>query len=200
MPDAPDGEPFEDVNEAVRAEWEAETTPAERVREVVSHAYSAVTADAIAEEARTAPKTARKHLEALASEGFVVTEPGENGGTTYRRSPESLVVEEAADILAEVSIEELRERVAEMREEVRAFEAEYDSLSPEDLTVDRTNQALAGELDGGAGEDGPSPEELREWQTTRRNLAFANAALSIATAETFVDGGPNGTDWNPTAP
>lgn len=50
---------FEDVNEAVGAEWEAETTPYERVRHVIEHAYDSVSAETVAEEARTAPKTAR---------------------------------------------------------------------------------------------------------------------------------------------
>lgn len=31
------------------------------------------------------------------------------------------------------------------------------------------------------------PETIREWKTLRRNLAFANAALSIGHAEQFVD-------------
>ncbi|RDZ35771.1 transcriptional regulator, partial [Haloferax sp. Atlit-47N] len=37
-------------------------------------------------------------------------------------------------------------------------------------------------------------ETIRDWQTTRRNLAFANAALSIANAERFVDGDLHSTD------
>jgi len=31
------------------------------------------------------------------------------------------------------------------------------------------------------------PETIQEWQTLRRNLAFANAALSVANAKRFVD-------------
>lgn len=173
-----------DVNEAVGAEWEAETTPYQRVREVISYAYSPTSADAVAERARTSPKTARKHLEALADEGFVNTEAGANGGTRYRRSRESLVVEQAADILANVSVDELRRRVAELRETVEEFRAEYGVDSPEVLTVDRANQTLSGD-DADAPEI--DPEDRREWQTTRRNLAFATAALSIANAERFVD-------------
>jgi len=72
---------FTGVNEAVGEEWEAETTPYERIRHVVAHTYSPVSADAVADDARTAPKTARKHLNTLADEGFVETIPGEQGGT-----------------------------------------------------------------------------------------------------------------------
>ena len=56
-------------------------------------------------------KTARKHLNTLADEGFVETTTGEHGGTLYRRSPESLVVEQAADILEHVSTDELITRI-----------------------------------------------------------------------------------------
>jgi len=184
MTDSTKPDEFADVDEAVGEEWEAETTPYERVREVISHVYTPTSANDVAEEARTSPKTARKHLNALADEGFATTAMGENGATLFRRSPESLVVEQAADILDRVSVDQLTERVEEMREEITAYQAEYGVESPEELAVDRTNQALSGD----ASPNEVDEETLREWQTTRRNLAFANAALSVANAERFVDG------------
>jgi DNA-binding IscR family transcriptional regulator len=137
----------------------------------------------VAETARTSPKTARKHLNTLADEGFVTTESGENGGTNYRRSSESLVVEQAADILEHVSMDELVVRVSEMRERISDFQAKYGVESPEELLVDQTNQTLS---ETTTTHEEFDPETIREWQTTRRNLAFANAALSIANAERFV--------------
>lgn len=183
MTDSTDPDEFDDVNEAVGAEWEAETTPYERVREIISRAYTPVSADAVADTARTSPKTARKHLNALDDEGFVTTGTGENGGTTYRRSSESLVVEQAADILEHVSTDELIARVSEMRERISDFQAEYGVESPEELLVERTNRTLS---EAAPTHDDLDSETIREWQTTRRNLAFANAALSIANAERFV--------------
>lgn len=180
----PPGE-FANINEVVGDEWEAETTPYERVRYVIAHTYSPVSADTVATDARTSPKTARKHLNALTNEGFVVSAAGEHGGTTYRRSPESLVVEQAADILEHVSTDELVTRIAEMREQIHDYRAEYGVDSPEELTIERTNQTLSETNSGRADIDA---ETLQDWQTTRRNLAFANAALSIANAERFVDG------------
>jgi DNA-binding IscR family transcriptional regulator len=191
MDDRDPPEAFTDVNEAVGEKWEAETTPYERIRHVIAHTYSPVSADAVAEDARTAPKTARKHLNTLADEGFVETETGEHGGTLYRRSPESLVVEQAADILGHVSTDELVTRIREMREQLNEYQSEFGVESPEELAVDRTNQALA------ASESTPpavDPETIREWKTLRRNLAFANAALSIGNAERFVDGDRTSTD------
>lgn len=183
MTDSPDPESFADINEKVGEEWEAQTTPYERVREVINRAYSPISAEAVADDARTSPKTARKHLEALADEGFVTTSTSETGGKRYQRSSESLVVEQAAEILAEISTDELRERVADMRETVREYQNEFGVESPEELSVTQTNEVLA---ETGTGSETIDEDTLQEWQTTRRNLAFANAALSIANAQKFV--------------
>jgi len=177
---------FDDINETVSNEWESETTPYERVRHGIAHTYSPVSADTVAEDALTSPKTARKHLNTLADEGFVGTTTGKHGGTTYRRSPESLVVEQAADILEHVSTDELVTRIAEMRDQLTDYRAEYGVDSPEELTIEQTNQTLS-ETDSGPSKI--DAETLQDWRTTRRNLAFANAALSIANAERFVDDG-----------
>jgi len=182
---------FEDINEAVSEEWVSETTPYERVRHVIAHTYESVSVDAIADDARTSPKTARKHLNALANEGFVVTATGEHGGTTYRRSPESLVVEQAADILEQVSTDELTTRITEMRDQLSSYQSKYSVDSPEELAVEQTNQALS---ESASAQRDIDAETIQEWQTLRRNLAFANAALSIANAQRFVDGDRHLTD------
>lgn len=192
MNDRSPPEEFADVNEAVGEDWEAETTPYERIRHVVAHTYSPVSADAVADDARTAPKTARKHLNTLADEGFVETTPGERGGTLYRRSPESLVVEQAADILDHVSTDELVTRIQEMREQLTEYRSEFDVDSPEELAINQTNRALTTTV--GSSQNEVDAETIREWKTLRRNLAFANAALSIGNAEQFVDGNRRSTD------
>lgn len=186
MTDSGAPEPFDDINQEVREEWTAETTPYERLREVVSRTYTPTNAETLADEACTSPKTARKHLNTLAADGFVATETGDTGATLYRRSAESLVVEQAGDILSQVSTEELRDRIAEMREQLIDFQGEYGVDSPEELAIDQTNEILDESGDGGKE---PDDEIIREWKTTRRNLAFANAALSIANAEKFVETG-----------
>jgi predicted ArsR family transcriptional regulator len=186
MADPGEPEAFDDVNKAVRDEWRAKTTPYERIREVISRTYTPTDADTLADEACTSPKTARKHLNTLAGDRFVATETGTNGATLYRRSTESLVVEQAGDILSQISTEDLRDRIAEMREQLTEFQRQYGVESPEELAIDRTNELLD---ESGNGEREPDDETLREWTTTRRNLAFANAALSIANAEKFVETG-----------
>jgi predicted ArsR family transcriptional regulator len=182
---------FADINTSAQDEWKAETTPYERIRHVIAHVYTPVSADTVAEDALTSPKTARKHLNALADEGFVVTSTGEHGGTTYRRSPESRVVEQAADLLEHVSTDELVTRIGEMRDQLTEYRSEFGVDSPEELAVEQTNQTL-GETP--SEQQDIDSETIQEWQTLRRNLAFANAALSIANAERFVDGDRRPTD------
>lgn len=178
----PDATSFDDVNEAVEAEWREETTPFERVRTVVARTYGPATAADLADEALTSPKTARKHLESLAESGFVATENGPNGATCYRRSPESLVTEQASDLLADLGTAELATRVAELRETVADYRERFGAESPADLAV------AQGTVEGpGASDDRPDPEAVREWQTVRRNLAFANAALALGRARDVAD-------------
>lgn len=55
-------EEFTDVNKVVGEEWESEKTPYERIRDVIAHTYSPISAEMVADDARTAPKTARNHL------------------------------------------------------------------------------------------------------------------------------------------
>lgn len=125
--------------------------------------------NAIADEACTSPKTARKHLNTLVADGFVATRTGDNGATLYRRSAESLVVEQAGEILSQVSTEDLRDRITEMREQLTDFQREYGVDSPEELAIDRTNELLD---ESGNGGKEPDDETIREWKTTRRNLSF----------------------------
>jgi predicted ArsR family transcriptional regulator len=184
MTDREPPDEFNDVNEAVGDEWETDTTPYERIRDVIAHTYTPAGADTIANDARTTPKTARKHLETLAKEGFVETTTGDHGATLYRRSAESLVVEQAADLLEHTSRDELATRIQELREQLTEYQSRFGADSPEDLAVEQTNQTLTEDADTPSGIDTAT---IQDWKTLRRNLAFANAALSIANAEQFVD-------------
>nr|WP_253739144.1 transcriptional regulator [Halohasta salina] len=127
-------------------------------------------------------KTARKHLNTLADEGFVTAQPGDHGATLYARSSESLVVEQATDILDELSVAELRDRVSELRSTLREFQETYDAESPEELAVQAADETLNSQSVDHEQVDA----DLLEWKTTRRNLAFANAALSISSAQQFI--------------
>lgn len=160
-----------DVNEQVVAEWVEETTPFERVRTVMKRTYEPQSAPEIAERARTTPTTARTHLRQLAESGFVDEVPAGGETTLYERSTESLVLEQAHDILAEVGTDDLMTRIGEMRDEIRAYREEFDADSPEDAAVR---------------DDDVDAETLRAWQTTRRNLDVAKAALALSEAEETI--------------
>jgi DNA-binding IscR family transcriptional regulator len=182
MSDVPPPESFDDVNEAVVQEWTQETSPYTRVRQIISSVYTPLSVATIADRASVSEKTARKHLTTLADEGFVSTQPGEHGATLYARSSESLVVEQATDILEELSVPELRDQVSELRSSLREFQEKYDAESPEELAVRAAEETLIGQSIDHEQVD----VDLLEWKTIRRNLAFANAALSISSAQQFI--------------
>lgn len=176
------------VNDAVVAEWIAETTPFERVHEVVRHTYDPQSAAEIADRARVSPTTARKHLRTLVDAGAVVTED-EGRTTRYRRSETAIVTEHAQTLLAEQTPEDIATRIADMKATMREWREEHGVESPEEFTreLDVTD---ADSEHGGL---------LREWQTTRRNVALAEAALAIADARqqghlTGSDGDDGGND------
>jgi DNA-binding MarR family transcriptional regulator len=170
-----------DVNEVVEEEWVGEKTPFERVYEVARRTYEAESASELADRARVSPTTARKHLRALADAGEVAT-TGDEGTTLYRRSETAIVTEHAQTLLAEQSPEAISAGIADMKGTIREWRAEYGVDSPEEF---------AREL-AVADADGEHGSVLAEWQTTRRNLALAQAALAIADAQR--DGHLTGTD------
>lgn len=173
---------FNDIDDHVGEMWKSETTPYERVREIISHTYEPITASTVAEQALTSPKTARKHLETLASDGFVEAVPNESGGKRYQRAPDSLIVEQATDILEGVSIDELSDRIEEMQRTIQNYRTDFGVGSPEELRVKQANETLR----GSSNDTVPDATVIRDWQKTRRNLAFATTALSIANAREFV--------------
>lgn len=157
-----------DVNETVVEDWVEDTTAFDRVYEVVSRTYDPQSADELAERARVSPTTARKHLRTLTDAGEVtITEEG--GATRYRRSETAIVTEHADRLLAERTPDEIAAGIAEMKATIREFREEHGVDSPEEF---------ARELDV-ADADTDHGTVLTEWQTTRRNLALAQAALAI---------------------
>lgn len=166
---------IDDVNDRVEADWTAETTPFERVLTVMRRTYDPQSAGTVASRARTSPTTARKHLRHLADSGFVevVAEPGQ-AATRYRRSRESLVLEQARDILEELDPETLAQRIAGLQSEIDSYRETFDADSPEDAAV---------------ADESVDEATIRAWQTTRRNLAVARAALALAN----VDSNPGAT-------
>lgn len=165
-----------DVNDVARDEWKAETTTFQRVRSVIKTTYDGATAGEIAERALVSETTARTHLEDLAETGFVETvSDADRGATRYRRSTESLVLEQAQDMLENADAATLLTKVAEMQNEIDSYREETGVDEPEDISWDEAD------IDA---------ERVRQWQTTRRNLGFAKVALALDQAADAVQG-PN---------
>lgn len=163
--------PSEDVNRAVVEDWKAETTPFERVYQTLRRTRDPQSADEIADRARVSPTTVRKHLRTLADVGEVVTE--QDGRTTlYRRSKVAVVTEHAHRLLAEHSIDEVAAGVADMKASIREWREEHGVESPEEFAREMDVEDA----------DEESGVVVREWQTTRRNLALAEATLAIGQA------------------
>ena len=162
-----------DVNERVTEEWKADTSPGERVRTVMKRTYDPQSAATIAERALTSETTARKHLDVLAEDGFVeAVSPPDERGTWYKRAPRSVVLERAGQILDSVDVETLSARVMELRETIQEFEEESGAESPRAAAIADT------ELDRAA---------MTEWQTARRNLKLARAAIALADATEAIE-------------
>ena len=171
-----------DVNERVAEEWKDDTSPGERVRTVMKRTYDPQAVATIAERALTTETTARKHLGILAEDGFVeAVSPSGERGTWYRRAPRSVVLERARQILDSVDVETLSARVTELRDAVRAFEERTGAESPRAATV------ADADLDAAA---------ITEWQTARRNLKLARAALALADATEAVEKDVGSDEWD----
>lgn len=155
-----------DINEAVVEEWTSETTPFERVREVVLSTTTPQYAGEIAERARVSEPTARKHLELLADSG--IAETAETGrGWQYKRSRQVVAMQRIGDLHAELSREELTEGIQDLQQRIQAYQEEYDATSPDDLALG---------LDTG---DADEWAIVSEWRALRESLDLAQAALAL---------------------
>ena len=169
----PDSAPaFEDVNERAKEDWKRDTSPFDRVRSVMRTAYEPMSAAIVAEKALTSEQTARKHLRSLVEQGYVAeTASPDSMGTLYKRTKDSLALEQARRILDETDTDTLSTRVLEMREELREYGDRFGANTPEDVVRSHTD------IDA---------KTLLEWRTTRRNLAFSEVALALSAVETIT--------------
>ncbi|WP_336328731.1 DUF7342 family protein [Halovenus sp. HT40] len=168
-----DDDDFENIDDIAAAEWKAQTSPSDRVRSVMRTAYEPMAAATVAEHSLTSEQTAREQLRSLVERGYVTeTASPDSKATVYRRATDSLALEQARRILDETDADTLSTRVVEMREQLREYSEQFNANSP-DAAV-RADAEI-------------NSETLLEWRTTRRNLVFANVALSIANAERIVE-------------
>ena len=155
-----------DVNEAVLEEWKAETTPFDRVKEVLLSTTEFQYAGAIAERARVSEPSARKHLQTLADAGLA--ERDDTGrGTRYKRSRETVAMERIRELHAELTKPELVDGIRDLKAEIRSYREEYDATEPDDLAL---------ELEP---DDDEGWRAISRWRGLEENLKIAQAALSL---------------------
>lgn len=155
-----------DINEAVIEEWTSETTPFERVREILLSTTTTQYAREIAERACVSEPTARKHLELLADSG--IAETAETGrGRQYKRSRQVVAMQRIGDLHAELSREELTEGIKDFQRRIQTCQEEYEATSPDDLALG---------LDSG---DADEWAIVSEWRALTESLDLAQAALAL---------------------
>jgi DNA-binding transcriptional regulator YhcF (GntR family) len=162
-----------DINERVVDEWVESTTARERIKEILKETTIYSKVRAIADRARVSEPTTRKYLNELVEEGIGTTE--QDGRTTlYKRNQGRLVDRRIEELRTTCSHQELVEGIQDMKESIAEFRETYDVESPEDLVI---------ELE--PGDEGWS--DVGQWQSTRRNLAIAKAAIQVDEAHRLAE-------------
>ncbi len=162
-------ETWENINDHVKSEWKAETTPFERVYEIIEQTHDGQSAADLAERALVSEPTARRHCKALVNTGFAETEA--DGQTTlYRRNADRVLMSRIRELRENTDRDELVEGIKRMKAKIRQYEDQYDVVSPEEL---------AQKLDA---EETVGWDDLSAWKTTRKNLAVAQASLAYGEA------------------
>lgn len=156
-----------DLNEAVVAEWKAETTPFERVQTVVRSTYSPQYAREIGERARVSEPTARSHLKSLVNTGHAKAVEASQG-MQYKRSPQAVAIERISELHRELSRDALVDGIRRLRERITEFQDRFDVIDPDDLVL---------QMEHGATEN--TWDVVTEWRSIEEDLDIANAALAL---------------------
>ena len=156
---------WDDINEHVKTEWEDDTTPFERVYEIVEQTHDGQSAAKIADRALVSEPTARRHCKSLVNTG--VAETDQDGQTTlYKRNSDRVLMSRIRELRDEADRTELLDGIKRMKAEIRRYEDRYGVVSPEELA----QELDADEMEGW--------DDLTAWKTTRQNLAVAQATLA----------------------
>lgn len=156
-----------DINEAVVEEWKAETTPFERVQEIIRSTSTPQYASEIGERARVSEPTARTHLKRLVKTGHAETvETGQ--GTQYKRSRQTIALSRIVELHRELPREELVDGIKRLRSDISDLQDRFGATDPDDLAIQIE--------DGGAEE---AWKAVTEWRSLEANLEIAKAALAL---------------------
>jgi predicted ArsR family transcriptional regulator len=135
--------------------WKDHASAFDRVKSVTMTLSEPRPASWIATEAAVSPNTARDHLRRLIDLG-VVTATENDGTRHYYPDPLYTRLRDVRELLQETTKRELSEQAAELKDDIAAWEAEYDADSPaalreraadSDVSAERAHQLVAAASD-----------------------------------------------------
>lgn len=112
--------------------WKEHASAFDRVKSVTMTLSEPQPAPWIAEEAAVSPNTARDHLRRLIDLG-VVTATEKNGTRRYYPDPLYTRLRDVRELLRETTKQELSEQAANLKNDIAAWQTEYDADSPDAL-------------------------------------------------------------------
>lgn len=150
---------------------EEATTGEDRVRMVARQLLEPRTANWIASEAEWSHEPTRRVLERMADDG-VLRRDDDGAHTTYYPDRRHQVLQEAMRLRDDAgSVEELTETLADMKSQIREWEAEYDVESPNELRATVADPDLADE------EETRRREVARDWEHLQRRIRIVRFAI-----------------------
>jgi predicted transcriptional regulator len=154
----------EDGSDSESGPVERRTTGEDRVRMVARQLSEPRTANWIASEAGWSHEPTRRVLERLVDDGILHRDDS-GTHTTYYPDYRRQTMQEAMRLRdGEHTVEELTDRLAEMKAEIREWEAEFDVESPNQL------RATIAEASLDADEEDRRREVAREWEHLQRRI------------------------------
>jgi len=150
--------------------WKEHASAFDRVKSVTMTLSEPQTASWIATEAAVSPNTARDHLGRLIDLG-VVTATETEGTRHYYPDPLYTRLRDVRELLQEMTKRDLSELAAELKDDIAAWEAEYDCAAPEALR----ERAAANDVSAEQAHD--LVEVASDWELARYRLSLVQNAV-----------------------
>lgn len=150
---------------------ERQTTGEDRVRMVARQLSEPRTANWIASEAEWSHEPTKRVLERLVEDG-VLRRDDSGTHTTYYPDYRRQAMQEAMRLRdSDRTVEELTDRLADMKAQIRDWETEYDVESPNQLRATLAEENFARE------EESRRREIAREWDHLQRRIQIVGFAI-----------------------
>ena len=150
---------------------ERQTTGEDRVRMVGRQLSEPRTANWIASEAEWSHEPTRRVLERLADDGVLRRDDG-GAHTTYSPDYRQQAMQEATRLRdSERTVEEVTDRLSEMKSRIRDWKDEFEVESPNQL------RATLADADFGAEAEDRRRQVARDWEHLRRRIRIVGFAV-----------------------